>query len=113
MRVLNERASSPGEKKEERPSFLKKRSKRLLFSGAHPRRNSAGNKSFLVLFFKKERLSFLPSPSSGTAVGQLRGAGKRGLGQLPQLAVRITNVWACKGKSIVPTVPAGKTYRSS
>jgi hypothetical protein len=42
----------------ERSSFLKKRSKKLLtfgVYGAGPRRQN--NKSFLVLVFKKERLS--------------------------------------------------------
>jgi len=44
--------------KEERRSFLKKRTKKLLRSGARCRRlrDSAG-KSFLLLFFKKEESS--------------------------------------------------------
>jgi hypothetical protein len=55
--------------KEESSSFLKKRTKKLLFSRrSHDRSHgldlSAGarNKSLLLLFFRKEDLSFLASP---------------------------------------------------
>jgi hypothetical protein len=46
----------------ERRSFLKKRTKRLLLWGrVHPRqRPPFENKSFLLLFFKKEVLPSLP-----------------------------------------------------
>jgi hypothetical protein len=47
--------------KEESTSFLKKRSKKLLIVGRRAWGNSEPNgKSFLVLFFKKEHLPFLP-----------------------------------------------------
>jgi hypothetical protein len=47
------------EKEKERPSFLKKRSKKLLFLKARAEdRSATAIKSFLVLFFKKEHLSF-------------------------------------------------------
>jgi hypothetical protein len=52
--------------KQERPSFLKKRSKKLLSiaqrSGPPLRRSvwPATDKSFLLLFFKKEDLPYLP-----------------------------------------------------
>jgi hypothetical protein len=53
-------------RQEERPSFLKKRSKKLL---CRCRGLSGGvrhhNKCFLVLFFKKELLSYLVSPRDG------------------------------------------------
>jgi hypothetical protein len=49
-----------GRLKEGRPSFLKKRSKRLSFAGgASPDRPGPANESFLVLFFKKELLASL------------------------------------------------------
>jgi hypothetical protein len=47
---------------EERPSFLKKRSKILLLAVA-----DQGHKSFLVLFFKKELLSAFWSHSAHAA----------------------------------------------
>jgi hypothetical protein len=45
---------------EVRPSFLKKRSKKLLImsASAHPDKLSQMCKSFLVLFFKKEHACF-------------------------------------------------------
>jgi hypothetical protein len=45
--------------KEGRTSFLKKRSKKLLCPGAPLAGMYAGDKSFLVLFFKKERSCLL------------------------------------------------------
>jgi hypothetical protein len=44
-------------------SFLKKRTKKLLQIQAEPLRKgrSQADNSFLLLFFKKERLAFLPS----------------------------------------------------
>jgi hypothetical protein len=47
--------------KEERPSFLKKRSKKLLddLASAPSERLNPERKSFLVLFFKKEPLASL------------------------------------------------------
>jgi len=59
---------NPRNRKEVRPSFLKKRSKKLLFNGLSllstgtllvERSETPGNKSFLLLFFKKEGLTFL------------------------------------------------------
>jgi hypothetical protein len=45
--------------KNDRPTFLKKRSKKLLLRQARADRSSAtAIKSFLVLFFKKEHFSF-------------------------------------------------------
>jgi len=45
---------------EERPSFLKKRSKKLLcLLVCADRKSATANKSFLLLFFKKEDLAFL------------------------------------------------------
>jgi hypothetical protein len=43
-------------KKEGSSSFLKKRTKKLLFVGSRASRIRRGSKSFLVLFFKKELL---------------------------------------------------------
>jgi hypothetical protein len=59
---------------------LKKRSKKLLFHGRSrlstssvpvERNEEPGNKSFLLLFFKKEVLSFLPQAPSLPAPLQL------------------------------------------
>ncbi len=48
--------------REERPSFLKKRSKRLLVPvGDFPSNAPTGSKSFLVLFLEKGLLAFFPS----------------------------------------------------
>jgi hypothetical protein len=49
-------------RRQEESSFLKKRSKRLLVSGHGPDawRPWLESKSFLLLFFKKEVLAFLP-----------------------------------------------------
>jgi hypothetical protein len=50
---------------QEECSFLKKRTKKLLFSAVHRSRDSRQQgKSFLLLFFKKEVLALLlPKPS--------------------------------------------------
>jgi hypothetical protein len=61
-----------GVKEEGRSSFLKKRSKKLLRLRPCPRPDTqatargARNKSFLLLFFKKEESSFLPPISLPT-----------------------------------------------
>jgi hypothetical protein len=53
-----EDADECGHSKKERPSFLKKRSKKLLNLRSAPAATRAPeSKSFLVLFFKKELLS--------------------------------------------------------
>jgi hypothetical protein len=75
-----------------RSSFLKKRSKRLLFlDGAGTKIEAASkNKSFLVLFFKKEHAYFLVSlmPVIRALAGRLRLAQGRKLrseqGALPR-----------------------------
>jgi hypothetical protein len=49
------------QKRQERPSFLKKRSKKLLLLEVHAGgRSATAIKSFLLLFFKKEGLPYLP-----------------------------------------------------
>src|ERR1700735_5282054 len=56
--------------KEKRTSFLKKRSKKLLLLGSElPGRSEPSDKSFLVLFFKKEH-SYLAGTGVPTALGQ-------------------------------------------
>jgi hypothetical protein len=53
---------------EDRPSFLKKRSKKLFGPGrAYPGRPKPNRKSFLLLFFKKEYLPCPPQSGEGRA----------------------------------------------
>jgi NodT family efflux transporter outer membrane factor (OMF) lipoprotein len=72
------------------PSFLKKRSKKLLFAGLTLRGSTRlKSKSFLVLFFKKEHSSLLstigklPRPLAGEGRGPPRSGGK-GEGSRPR-----------------------------
>jgi hypothetical protein len=54
--------------KKARTSFLKKRSKKLLSVLVwSPDAMVLNSKSFLVLFFKKERLAFFPPDRAGSA----------------------------------------------
>jgi hypothetical protein len=57
-------ANTPRNAAEGRPSFLKKRSKKLLIAVADfPPARALRSKSFLVLFFKKEQSFFHSSAS--------------------------------------------------
>jgi hypothetical protein len=61
---VSSQANKGGAAKEGRISFLKKRNKKLLVFLVDAAARTRVSKSFLVLFFKKELLSFTPPPQS-------------------------------------------------
>jgi hypothetical protein len=80
LRRIGVLVSRSGLPQEGSSSFLKKRTKKLLFSSVSTgriRRANQWSKSFLVLFFKKELLSCCADVSVSTRVGIRGGMGER------------------------------------